>query len=123
MWGRLFGGEKTGPEPEAEKPAAPGESAAPLPDDTLPPPEAAPEAESPQPKQGWLERLRSGLSKTSNKLTDGITSVFTKKKLDALALEELEDLLIQADLGIETASRISDALSAGRYNKDISPEE
>jgi fused signal recognition particle receptor len=83
-------------------------------------PEPAPE---PQGKKGWFDRLRSGLSKTSNKLTDGITGVFTKKKLDAAALEELEDLLIQADLGIDTASRIGNALSAGRYNKDISPEE
>jgi fused signal recognition particle receptor len=139
MWGRLFGGGET-PQPEREDKPAPVKSPPPPPNDPAPikPPPApeeipnpveAPPAEPPPepqpepPKQGWFERLRAGLSKTSNKLTDGITSVFTKKKLDAAALEELEDLLIQADLGIDTASRISDALSAGRYNKDISPDE
>ena len=130
------------PEPEA-KPAAtaaeavtpaPPPVAAPPPRGQEPPPApiaappvaptAAPEPEqAPAPKKGWFERLRTGLSKTSSKLTDGITSVFTKRKLDAAMLEELEDLLIQADLGIETASRVSDALSAGRFNKDISPDE
>ena len=87
------------------------------------PPIAALEPEQPQPKMGWFDRLRSGLSKTSSKLSDGITSVFTKKKLDAAALEELEDLLLQADLGMETASRIVVALSVGRFNKDISAAE
>jgi fused signal recognition particle receptor len=89
----------------------------------IPPSIAALEPEQPQPKMGWFDRLRSGLSKTSSKLSDGITSVFTKRKLDAAALEELEDLLLQADLGMETASRIVAALSAGRFNKDISADE
>jgi len=89
----------------------------------IPPPIAALEPTPPQPKKGWFDRLRSGLSKTSSKLSDGITSVFTKKKLDAAALEELEDLLLQADLGMETASRIVVALSVGRFNKDISAAE
>jgi fused signal recognition particle receptor len=134
MWGRLFGGgsEKPPSAPREEEPAA---TEAPAPAPLAPeipaieqppalaeqPAAAAPEPE--QPKKGWFERLRSGLSKTSSKLTEGITGVFTKKKLDAAALEELEDLLIQADLGVDTASRISEALSVGRYNKDISPEE
>jgi fused signal recognition particle receptor len=117
-------------------PVAPPIVAPPAPPVVVPPPASAvappitapaPPAPEPDlaaaPKKGWFERLRSGLSKTSSKLTDGITSVFTKRKLDAAMLEELEDLLIQADLGIETASRVSDALSVGRFNKDISPEE
>src|SRR5690606_38632888 len=61
--------------------------------------------------------------KTSSRLSEGITGVFAKRKLDADTLDELEDLLIQADLGLETAARITDALSQGRYDKDISPEE
>ncbi len=72
---------------------------------------------------GWFSRLKAGLTKTSNKLTDGITSVFAKRKLDPETLEELEDLLIQADLGVDTAARISDALAKGRYDKGISPED
>lgn len=87
-------------------------------------PAAAPAAQAEAPaKTSWFERLKSGLTKTSSKLGEGITGVFTKRKLDAATLDELEDLLIQADLGLETASRIGEALSAGRYDKDISPEQ
>jgi fused signal recognition particle receptor len=74
-------------------------------------------------KVSWFQRLTEGLKKTSAKLTEGITSVFTKRKLDATTLEELEDLLIQADLGVETAMRITEALAKGRYDKSIDPEE
>lgn len=75
------------------------------------------------PKKSWFERLRAGLSRTSSQLVEGITSVFTKRKLDATMLEELEDLLIQADLGVDTASRIIAKLSEGRFDKEIAPEE
>ncbi len=74
-------------------------------------------------KKSWFLRLKAGLTKTSSKLTDGITGLFTKKKLEAGTLDELEDLLIQADLGVETAMRITEALSKGRYDKGISPED
>jgi fused signal recognition particle receptor len=70
-----------------------------------------------------LQRLRQGLTKTSSRLTDGITGVFVKRKLDDETLEELEDLLIQADLGIDVASRVTNALRQSRYNSDISSEE
>jgi len=79
-------------------------------------------AEPPK-KQGWFQRLKSGLAKTSTKLTDGITGLFTKKKLDASTIDELEDLLIQADLGVETAMRITESLSKSRYEKGISEED
>lgn len=72
---------------------------------------------------GWFQRLRSGLTKTSSRLTDGITGLFTKKKLDVKILEDLEDLLIQADLGVDTAMRITEALSKGRYEKGIAPDD
>ncbi len=75
------------------------------------------------PKQGWFARLKSGLTKTSSKLSEGITGLFTKSRLDVDTLDDLEDLLIQADLGIETATRITTALSQGRYAKGISPED
>lgn len=74
-------------------------------------------------QSGWFHRLKSGLTKTSSRLSDGITGLFTKKKLDATTLEDLEDLLIQADLGVETAMRITDALSKGRFEKGIAPED
>ncbi|MEL6948197.1 MAG: signal recognition particle receptor subunit alpha, partial [Pseudomonadota bacterium] len=74
-------------------------------------------------KAGWLARLRRGLSRSSGQLTGSITSVFTKRKLDEDALQDLEDLLIQADLGVETAMQITDALSAKRLGKDVSDED
>ena len=85
--------------------------------------ESVPEPQSDAPKKSWFPRLTSGLSKTSSRLTDGITSVFTKSKLDASSLDDLEDLLIQADLGVDMAMRITDRISGGRYDKGISPEE
>ncbi|MEO1988475.1 MAG: signal recognition particle-docking protein FtsY [Martelella sp.] len=80
------------------------------------------EAPAPQPakRQSWFQRLRAGLFRTSQQLSGQIAALFTKRKLDEDALEELEDLLIQADLGVETAMRITDTLSSERYGKDVS---
>lgn len=84
----------------------------------------APEAPSETaPRRRWFQRLREGLTKTSSRLTDGITGVFTKRKLDDETLEELEDILIQADLGLDVSARVTAALRKSRYNSDISPEE
>ena len=52
-----------------------------------------------------------------------ITSLFTKRKLDDETLQDLEDLLIQADLGVETALRITDTLASERYGKDVTGED
>ncbi|TWF50203.1 signal recognition particle-docking protein FtsY [Neorhizobium alkalisoli] len=82
-------------------------------------PEPAPAPVAPQPKLSWFQRLKAGLARTSSQLTGQITALFTKRKLDDETLEELEDLLIQADLGVETAMRISGALSSERYGKDV----
>jgi fused signal recognition particle receptor len=75
------------------------------------------------PRFGWFQRLKQGLTRTSSKLTDGITSVFTKRKLDDDTLEELEDLLIQADLGLDVSASVAAALKKSRYNSDITSEE
>ena len=71
----------------------------------------------------WLNRLGLGLKKSSSKLTDGISGIFTKKKLDASTLEELEELLISADMGVKTSAKIVAAFGANRQDKDISEEE
>ncbi|PLU75727.1 signal recognition particle-docking protein FtsY [Sinorhizobium medicae] len=76
-----------------------------------------------QPKLNWYQRLRLGLARTSSQLTGQIASLFTKRKLDEATLQDLEDLLIQADLGVETAMRITDALASERYGKDVSGED
>ncbi len=83
----------------------------------------APAASAPVAKQSWWKRLTSGLSRTSSALTTGITELFTKKKLDAGTLEDLEDILIQADLGVDSSARIAEAVGKGRYDKTIAPEE
>lgn len=82
--------------------------------------EIAPEAEK---KKGWLTRLRDGLSKSSNKLSEGVTAIFTKKKLDDETLDELTDLLITADLGVPAATRITTALAKDKFDKEITDEE
>ncbi|MDK1375892.1 MULTISPECIES: signal recognition particle-docking protein FtsY [unclassified Sinorhizobium] len=84
------------------------------------PKEAAP---APQQKLSWYQRLRRGLARTSSQLTGQIASLFTKRKLDEATLQDLEDLLIQADLGVETAMRITDTLASERYGKDVSGED
>lgn len=78
---------------------------------------------APRPKLTWYQRLRRGLARTSSQLTGQIASLFTKRKLDEATLQDLEDLLIQADLGVETAMRITDTLASERYGKDVSGED
>jgi len=77
----------------------------------------------PDKKQGWLQRLASGLKRSSDQLTGGIAAVFTKKKLDEAMLEELEDLLIQSDFGLEMAANVTDQLRRDRFDRDITAEE
>ena len=74
-------------------------------------------------KKGWFSRLTQGLKRSSSKLSEGITGIFTKRKLDDAALEELEELLIQADLGVATSARIAGEIARTRFDKEVSPEE
>ncbi|WP_083896862.1 signal recognition particle-docking protein FtsY [Azospirillum sp. B506] len=118
--------------PAVVAPVEPPPSPAPLPPAPEPepvpelPPSPAPAAvaeEAPPTKRGWFAKLKEGLSKSSSKLTDGITSIFTKRKLDDEALEELEELLITADLGPATAAKVTAELARTRFGKEVSPEE
>ncbi len=84
-------------------------------------PKAAPEPAAP--RQSWFQRMRAGLSRSSRELSGNIAGVFTKRKLDEDTLQDLEDVLIRADLGMETAIRVTDALSSGRYGRDVSDGE
>jgi len=85
--------------------------------------EAAPALARSEPKRSWLARLTTGLSRSSTAISRGVADIFTKRKLDAAALDDLEDLLIQADLGLGAATRIREALARGRYDKAIEPSE
>jgi fused signal recognition particle receptor len=89
-------------------------------------PEAAPEpveAEAATAGKGWFARLRHGLSKSSRSISSSIAAILTKRRLDRQTLAELEDVLIQADLGLPASERIVKAVAAGRYDKEIEPEE
>ncbi|WP_434617991.1 signal recognition particle-docking protein FtsY [Azospirillum sp. B2RO_4] len=109
------------PEPVPELPPAPIAAPSPAPAPVAAVPAAAEEA--PPTKKGWFAKLKEGLSKSSSKLTDGITGIFTKRKLDDEALEELEELLITADLGPVTAAKVTAELARTRFGKEVSPEE
>jgi len=122
------------PAPEAEqKPADEGTAAAnaapvlsgrvqvtktiePVHDSVAPQPEARTQA-------GWLRRLSQGLARSSKELTGTVAGILTKRRLDEDTLQELEDVLIRADLGVATAMRITDALASGRYGRDIGDRE
>ncbi len=72
---------------------------------------------------GWWRRLTGGLRRTSSALGGALSDLVSKRKLDAAMLEEIEEVLIRADLGVDTAGRIAAALGEGRYDKAISPDE
>jgi fused signal recognition particle receptor len=68
-------------------------------------------------------RLKSGISKSSGKLAEGIAGIFTKAKLDIHSLEALEELLIEADLGAKTAAELTATLADKKFDKEISQQE
>jgi fused signal recognition particle receptor len=71
----------------------------------------------------WWQRLAGGLKRSSSALGGAITDLVAKRKLDATTIAEIEDVLIRADLGVDTAGHIAAALGDGRYAAAISPEE
>ena len=75
------------------------------------------------PQQSWWRRLSSGLKRTSSSLGTAVADLVTKRKLDRAMLEEIEDVLLRADLGTEVAARIAAAVGVGRYDKSISADE
>jgi fused signal recognition particle receptor len=108
LFGRLFGTRESAPAEPAPVSLAPVEAA---------------ELEAPAEPRSWWRRLKEGLARSSSTISRGIVDVFTKRKLDSAMLDELEDILIQADLGVATALRIREAVGKGRYDKQIEPDE
>jgi fused signal recognition particle receptor len=134
--GWLFGASPAKPEADTPPPvdeaqaaledpragsAARAETARPEPVDAPAP--AAPVASTPQAQRGWFSRLTDGLTKTSRQLTSGLTGLFTKSRLDQTSLDDLEDILIAADLGSETARQITGRLGKGRFEKGITQDD
>ncbi len=131
FWRGLVGGRKDEASPPEETAPAvdpPEAAAVPAPAGepagaAVRPAEEAPDAGAGEEPKGWFSRLRRGLSRSSSNLAESVTGLFTKKRLDATTLQELEDILIEADLGVDTAMRVTDKLSEARYAKGIAPEE
>ena len=140
FFGRLRGGGATQPAPEipipgppeAPPPAPEAPPAEPLPETPPPAPEPMPEAppvEIPSPsaeapaKTGWFARLKAGLSRSTAKLTESVVSLLHKRRLDEEALEELEETLITADLGVAASRRIVEGFRRTRFGKEVSDEE
>ena len=76
-----------------------------------------------KPNVSWWRRLSSGLKRTSSSLGTAVADLVTKRKLDRAMLEEIEDVLLRADLGTEVAARIAAAVGHGRYDKAISADD
>jgi fused signal recognition particle receptor len=74
-------------------------------------------------QKSWWQRLSGGLKRTSASLGGALSDLVTKRKLDTAMLEDVEDALIRADLGLDVASRVAGALGEGRYDKQIDAEE
>ncbi|MCE3230556.1 MAG: signal recognition particle-docking protein FtsY [Alphaproteobacteria bacterium] len=72
---------------------------------------------------GWWSRLKQGLKRSSDRLGDGLKTIFVSRKLDQKTLDELEELLITSDLGVETAARLTGELAKQRLNQDVTLEE
>jgi fused signal recognition particle receptor len=74
-------------------------------------------------RKGWFARLKSGLARSSAKLSEGIGGIFARRRLDNETLGELEDLLIAADMGTGIAEEVTARLRRTRFNQEVAPEE
>jgi fused signal recognition particle receptor len=81
------------------------------------------QTDQPTGKQSWWQRLSGGLKRTSASISGSISDLIAKRKLDAAMLEEIEEVLIRADLGVDLAGRIAAAIGEGRYDKTITAAE
>ena len=88
-----------------------------------PQPEFAPESAETAERRGWLGRLKAGMARSSARLTEGINTIFNRRRLDDAALGELEDLLISSDMGVGIAAEVTAELRRKRFNQEVSPEE
>ena len=77
-----------------------------------------------EPKRGWFQKLTQGLTKSSKQMGDQLAQVFVAKApLDQAKLDELEEMLIEADLGPHSAARITERFAAEKFGKDVDEAE
>jgi fused signal recognition particle receptor len=74
-------------------------------------------------KPGLFARLKAGLARTTQSLTQGISHALTRKTLDQAALDELEDLLVAADMGANVAHDVVVELKAKKFNAQVTDDE
>jgi fused signal recognition particle receptor len=79
--------------------------------------------DQPTEKRNWWQRLSGGLKRTSASIGGAVADLVVKRKLDQAMLDEIEDVLIRADLGVDSAARIAAAVGEGRYDKSITADE
>ena len=77
----------------------------------------------PKKKKNWFQKLETGLFKSSEKISQGVKKIFVNKKLDIQTLNDLEELLIMADLGPSAAEKLTAELANEKFDKNIKPEE
>jgi fused signal recognition particle receptor len=116
LWGRIAGKKDVGM-PDPAPSGAPALDAGQEPDPAARMPAAAAE------RVGFLGRLRAGLSRSAAKLTENLGALFTRRKLDDAALEELEETLIAADLGLAASRRIVERFRKTRFGRDVTGAE
>jgi len=119
FWRRREGAETTEAEFEERESFSPGEDA-PV---EAPQWEQVPEVVETEERRGWLSRLKAGMARSSTQLTQGINTIFNRRRLDDEALFELEELLISSDMGVGVAGEVAEALRRTRFNQEVSPEE
>jgi len=107
------------PEPEPAEDLRPSQQ---LPVETAQVPLSREDIET-QARRGWFRRLQAGMSRSSARLTEGINTIFSRRRLDDEALLELEELLIASDMGVGIASEVTEALRKTRFNQEVAPEE
>jgi len=119
FWRRREGAETTEAEFEERESFSPGEDA-PV---EAPQWEQVPEVVETEERRGWLSRLKAGMARSSTRLTQGINTIFNRRRLDDEALFDLEELLISSDMGVGVAGEVAEALRRTRFNQEVSPEE
>jgi len=70
----------------------------------------------------WLERMRAGFRRTSERLGDNLSGLLTKASLDAQTLDEIEEALIASDLGPATAAKVRERLASERFEKGLTED-
>ena len=74
-------------------------------------------------ENGFFKRITAGLSKSTSLMSEQMSSLFNKRKLDSAALNDLEDILIQADLGLEASKKVISSLSKEKFDKEVNELE